>query len=388
MVLVRDNIGENIGGSLMDECRARNVKSAFICPRHPQQNYAEGYLGRVTAMASFAMVYSGAPLFMWIFSIHCAVFTGNICASYYPKYSVWATPYELVHNEPFPDASIIVPFGCAALVLRDSDDRPKFHNRCTLMIFVHYADEHPLFTYALYSPRTKRVVHQQDVIFLTSVFPMRQAREGTGLGPDGDKLMVFRSPPSMRKGCDDDLSFGLWSVTDDLPLHDDDVTSFEVDQPYEDLVEDPIAVEGVPVGVPHHPSFPPSGVVVPIRSRPTLTPQIEQDRTKAVSTPETGTQEERVLGEKRAVAGEYPDLPVVELPGYPPRGQVPGSSTTLEIPTGPDSPLSEASVVNDSHAKVPVPVMPSSRRRVQQRWTYEPITPIVSPGPPAPLPKC
>ncbi len=28
LVLVRDNIGENIGGDLLDECRARNVKSA------------------------------------------------------------------------------------------------------------------------------------------------------------------------------------------------------------------------------------------------------------------------------------------------------------------------------------------------------------------------
>jgi hypothetical protein len=151
-------------------------------------------------MASFAMVYSGAPLFMWIYSLRCAVFTGNICASFYPKYSVWVTPYELVHNEPFPDASIIVPFGCAALVIRESDDRPKFHNRCTMMIFAHYADEHSLFTYALYPPRTKRVVHRQDVIFLASVFPMRQARVGTGLGSDGDKLLVFRSPPSFNAG--------------------------------------------------------------------------------------------------------------------------------------------------------------------------------------------
>ncbi len=64
LILVRDNIGENIGGSLIEECRLRNVKSVFICPRHPQQNYAEGYLGRITAMASFAMVFAGAPLFM------------------------------------------------------------------------------------------------------------------------------------------------------------------------------------------------------------------------------------------------------------------------------------------------------------------------------------
>jgi hypothetical protein len=88
LVLVRDNTGENIGGSLLNECRERNVKSAYMCPRLPQQNYAEGYLGRVTAIASFAMVYSGAPLFMWIYSVHCAVFTGNICASYYPKRSI------------------------------------------------------------------------------------------------------------------------------------------------------------------------------------------------------------------------------------------------------------------------------------------------------------
>jgi hypothetical protein len=128
-----------------------------------------------------------------------------------------------------------VPFGCAALVLRDSDDRPKFHNRCTMMVFAHYADEHPLFTYALYSPRTKRVVHRQDVIFLTSVFPMRHAREGTGLSPDGDKLLVFRSPMSVREGCSDDLSFGNWAVTDALPEHDDDVTTFGSEAPCHDL---------------------------------------------------------------------------------------------------------------------------------------------------------
>jgi hypothetical protein len=64
LFLVRDNIGENIGTSLLEECRSRNVKSVFICPHHPQQNYAEGFIGRVTAMASFAMVFAGAPLFM------------------------------------------------------------------------------------------------------------------------------------------------------------------------------------------------------------------------------------------------------------------------------------------------------------------------------------
>ena len=171
LFLIRDNIGENLGGSLIEECRSRNVRSAYICPRHPQQNYAEGYLGRVTAMASFAMVFAGAPLFMWIFAIQTAVFISNISASYYSRQKIWSTPYALLHGESFPDASIVVPFGCAVLVLRDSDDRPKFQNRAAMMIFVHYSIDHPLFTYAVYSPRTKRVLHRQDVIFPHVGFP-------------------------------------------------------------------------------------------------------------------------------------------------------------------------------------------------------------------------
>jgi hypothetical protein len=64
LVLIRDNISENIGGELMTECHLRGVKSAFICPYTPQQDQAETYLGRITTMASYAMVYAGAPLFL------------------------------------------------------------------------------------------------------------------------------------------------------------------------------------------------------------------------------------------------------------------------------------------------------------------------------------
>ncbi len=64
LILVRDNAGENVGGSIVQELRDRNVKSAFICPYRSKQNFAEGYIGRVTVMASFGMVHAGAPLFM------------------------------------------------------------------------------------------------------------------------------------------------------------------------------------------------------------------------------------------------------------------------------------------------------------------------------------
>ncbi len=57
LILIRDNIGEHIGGDLMDECLRLSVPSAFICPNWKQHNYAKGYLGRITAMASYGMVY-------------------------------------------------------------------------------------------------------------------------------------------------------------------------------------------------------------------------------------------------------------------------------------------------------------------------------------------
>jgi hypothetical protein len=102
-ILVRDNIAENVGGQLAKECHDRGVKSAFICPFTPEQDQAEGHLGRVTTMASFAMMYAGAPLYMWIWCIQCAVFINNITATYYSKEKVWATPFELMHGEPYPE---------------------------------------------------------------------------------------------------------------------------------------------------------------------------------------------------------------------------------------------------------------------------------------------
>jgi hypothetical protein len=137
----------------MKECLSRDVKSAFICPHHQQQNFAEGYIGRITAMASFGMVFSGAPLFMWIYSVRAASFINNIAASHYSREAVWATPYELIHGERFADSSIVVPFRCAALVLLTTQERSKFHSRCALMIFLHYADDHPLLPMPFSRPK-------------------------------------------------------------------------------------------------------------------------------------------------------------------------------------------------------------------------------------------
>ena len=289
LCLVSDNAGENIGGDFVEVARRLCIQRVYICPRHPMQNYAEGYLGRITAMASFAMVHAGAPLFMWIYSVRAAVFTNNIAAKYYRLKIAWATPHHAVHGEAFADSSIVVPFGCGALILRDSDDRPKFITRCTLMIFLHYADDHPLFTYAFFSPRTKRVLYRQDAIFLTNLFPMRAAREASGMDASGDQLVTFRSPACLRDGSPPEFSFGTWTDSEGLPAFEDDVTGFGLDAPPGTLVREPVEVPELPVHFPNYPGFSQSVVSVPIPASAFLKPkgelEIQRDDEEGIDIP-------------------------------------------------------------------------------------------------------
>jgi hypothetical protein len=258
LILISDNIAENHGGDLVEQCRKRDIKQLFTCPYHPQMDFAEGYIGRITTMASFAMVYSGAPLFMWVWGVKTAVFIDHIMAAYYSAQKVWATPYELVHGEPFPDASIIVPFGCGVLVLLTKTDRAKFKSRCALMIFVHYADDHPLYTYAVYSPLTRKVLMRQDCIFLPTLFPMRAARASAGLDPEGEPLVPFRSPERIRAGEDPDLSFQGWTDQDPLPEYEDHVLGPSLRRPKDCEVTEAenqrVSLE-IPSYHPSHPSF-------------------------------------------------------------------------------------------------------------------------------------
>ena len=87
--------------------------------------------------------------------------------------TVVRTPYELVYGEPFPDSSIAVPFGCGALILLPKRLRTKLADRCALVVFIHYATQHPTYTYAFWSPRTGKILFRQDAIFLVDVFPLR-----------------------------------------------------------------------------------------------------------------------------------------------------------------------------------------------------------------------
>jgi hypothetical protein len=229
-------------------------------------------------MASFAMVFAGAPMFMWRWAIACAVFINNISATYYSREKVWATPYELTNGEPFPDSSIVVPFGCAALVLLEKDDRTKFQATCAMVIFIHYAQDHPLYTYAFFSPRTKRVLFRQNCIMLPEIFPMREARSKGGLLPDGEELMVYRPRPGTGKETveqelevtvddvdDEEAEFAKWKEDDPLPSYLDDITGHSLVSPSDDTLQDlEEKPKDWPTYFPSNPLFgPPSVVPVP-----------------------------------------------------------------------------------------------------------------------------
>ncbi len=68
--------------------------------------------------------------------------------------------------------------------------------------------------------------------------------------------------------CPPELSFGNWKPNDALPDYDDDVSGFSLVFPYEELIEIPEVLEGVPVHRHNHSSFPSSSVLVPIPAAP------------------------------------------------------------------------------------------------------------------------
>ncbi len=258
----------------------------------------------------------------------CAVFINNITATFYSMENVWATPFEVVHNEPFPDSSIVVPFGCGVLVLLQKDDQEKFQSRCALMIFVHYAAHHPLYTYAVYSPRTKRILYRQDCIFLTNVFPMRTARSQNGLGIEGDVIVPYRAPQSMRESEDTSLSFEGWNVDQPLPDYQDHVTGHN-------LVALSVSQEAFPESArqvshyiqPNNPKFgPPSTVKVPRYRRNML-----EDESHSNSA--------EVIGDMTNMVGEKP----------------------------------ESARPHRQGGKDKASTIPGKRRPVKDRWYYQPV---------------
>ncbi len=142
------------------------------------------------------------------------------------------------------------------------EDRAKFQSRCALLLFVHYATSHPLYTYAFYSSRTKRILYRQDAIVLVTTFPMRHARLASGLPSSGESFVPVRSPLAAGLSPDHEFSFLHWQHGDALPPYVDDVTGVPLhDSPHCPRVATPPADLSIPRRYPYHPAFGPRPTV-------------------------------------------------------------------------------------------------------------------------------
>ena len=101
LILIRDNISENTSTNMLAVCEEVRCQSGYSTPETQQQDFAEGFIGNVCRLASFAMVYSGAPMFLWRYAIQAATFIYNITAGWYSQEQLWAAPHELVYGTPF-----------------------------------------------------------------------------------------------------------------------------------------------------------------------------------------------------------------------------------------------------------------------------------------------
>jgi hypothetical protein len=107
---------------------------------------------------------------------------------------------------------------------------------------------------------------------------MRSARIESGLSPEGDALVAYRSPLSVRLDTPDELSFQGWTAQDPLPDFDDEVSSFALEPPedFQDCgawLTSQLSDLSFPVRLPDHPSFgKASAVSVPMRAMPGQSP--------------------------------------------------------------------------------------------------------------------
>ncbi len=284
----------------------------------------------------------------------------------------------------------------------------KFRTRCVLMVFLHYADDHPLFAYDFYSPKTKRIVDRQDVIFLTSVFPMRAARLRAGVNPEGEPLVAYRSPPSVRLHAPDDLSFKGWTTQEPIPSFDDEVSDFALDPPdpfLDDEFSQPVSEDPIlPVHSPDHPNFGAvSSIAVPIRpmpgpvaSSPEMVPRLIDESRDIISSDVGFSHEASVTFGDLGQSKPFSSLHDVnfspsgdKIANFPVVGDAMGQSPSVSLPVT-NAAFSVPNVVTNhvDHLDADGTTTAAGSRRANQRWYYETRDPDTQLQPTAPvLPK-
>ncbi|GKE04002.1 retrovirus-related pol polyprotein from transposon TNT 1-94, partial [Tanacetum coccineum] len=151
--------------------------------RTPQQNgVVERRNRNLVEAARTMLIFSKAPMFIWVEAIATACYTQNrsLIHTLHNK-----TPYELVHDKKL-DLSFICVFGALCYLTNDSEDLGKLKAKADIGFFVCYTPNKK--GYRIYSKRTRQVMETIHVTFdeLTG----QTAHVHSILGPAPNLLML------------------------------------------------------------------------------------------------------------------------------------------------------------------------------------------------------
>ncbi|GJR31938.1 retrovirus-related pol polyprotein from transposon TNT 1-94 [Tanacetum coccineum] len=136
------------------------TKSWLWHPRTPQQNGVVERRNRTLVEAARTiLIFSKAPLFLWVEAINTACYTQNrsLIRHRYNK-----TPYELMQDKK-PDLSFLYVFGSLCYPTNDHEDLGKFDAKENIGIFVGYAPAKKAFK--IYNKRTRLITETIHVTF-------------------------------------------------------------------------------------------------------------------------------------------------------------------------------------------------------------------------------
>ncbi|GKE29141.1 integrase, catalytic region, zinc finger, CCHC-type containing protein, partial [Tanacetum coccineum] len=123
------------------------------------------------------LIFSKAPMFLWVEAVATACYTQNRSLIHTRHYK---TTYELVHDKK-PDLTFFRVFGALCYATNDSKDLGKLQPTADIGIFVGYAPSRKW--YRIYNKRTRRIIETIHLQFDELTEQMAHVQLSTGPAP-------------------------------------------------------------------------------------------------------------------------------------------------------------------------------------------------------------
>ncbi|GKF76481.1 retrovirus-related pol polyprotein from transposon TNT 1-94, partial [Tanacetum coccineum] len=171
-----DNGTEFVNQTLRDFFENVGISHQTSVAHTPQQtSIVERRNRNLVEAARTMLIFSKAPLFLWVEAINIACYTQNrsLIRHRYNK-----TPYELMQDKKL-DLSFLHVFGSLCYPTNDNEDLGKFDAKADISIFFGYAPAKKAFR--IYNKRTQKIIETIHVTF-DEMTAMASEQFSSGLG--------------------------------------------------------------------------------------------------------------------------------------------------------------------------------------------------------------